>query len=154
MTSLWDDPEIRVGGDFVKLEQPGDTVAGTISAVRAHTFDDGKKVPQVILTTDDGEEKTLTAGQVRLKSALAEQRPEAGDHITVTLTELESRAGGKTLKHFDVSIKRASEQQAQQAPAQPAAPQGGQQQGAAGSSEQAAALANLTEEQKAALGLS
>jgi hypothetical protein len=50
----------------------------------------------------------LTAGQVRLKAALAEQRPEAGDHLTVTLKQVEKRSGGKTLKHFDVEIKRGS----------------------------------------------
>lgn len=150
--SVWDDPELRVGGDFVKLEQPGDAVSGTVAAVRAHKFDDGKVAPQLILTTDDGEEKTLTAGQVRLKTALAEQRPESGDHIIVTLTQLEPRAGGKTLKHFDVQVKRQGEAPAAaQAPAQPPAQpvaDAGQQ-----SAEAAAAIAQLTPEQKAALGL-
>src|SRR5690349_14505679 len=97
--SIWDDPELRAGGDFVKFENPGDSIAGVINAVRAHRFDDGKVAPQILLTTDDGEEKTITAGQVRLKIALAEQRPEAGDHLTITLTNVEKRAGGKTLKH-------------------------------------------------------
>lgn len=103
--SIWDDPEIRTGGEFIKLEAPGDTVSGTVLAIRAHRWDDGKVSPQIILDVD-GEERTLTAGQVRLKAILAEQRPEAGDHLTVTLTEIEKRAGGKTLKHFDVQVGR------------------------------------------------
>lgn len=113
--SVWDDPEIREGGEFVKFETVGDTISGTITAVRSHRFDDGKVVPQILLTTDDGAEKTMTAGQVRLKAALAAERPEAGDHLTVTFTQIEKRAGGKTLKHFDVTVRRAG------APATPAA---------------------------------
>jgi len=107
MTSVWDDPEIAVASDYVKFETVGDSVAGNILAVQVHRFDDGKVAPKLIIETDDGDEKALTAGQVRLRAALAEQRPEAGDHITVTLTEIEKRAGGKTLKHFDVQVTRA-----------------------------------------------
>jgi hypothetical protein len=133
-TSVWDDPDLRVGGEFVKFENVGDTVSGTVNAIRAHRFDDGSVAPQVLVTTDDGEERTITAGQVRLKAELATQRPEPGDHVVIKFTEVEKRSGGKTLKHFSVSA-------AAPAPAavDPAAA--------------AAALANLTPEQKAALGL-
>lgn len=150
-TSIWDDPEIKAGGEFVKFEDVGDTVAGTITAVRAHRFDDGKVAPQVLLLTDDGEERTMTAGQVQLKAKLAEQRPEAGDHIKVTLSNVEKRAGGKTLKHFDVVVTRGDGTPAA-APAftpepQPApVPSTGQEAALA-------ALAALTPEQKAALGI-
>jgi hypothetical protein len=105
--SIWDDPELRTSDDFVSFDNIGDTVTGRIVSLRAHRFDDGKVVPQILLDTDTGE-RTLTAGQVRLKAALAEQRPEVGDTLTVTLTNIEKRAGGKTLKHFDVSIIRGS----------------------------------------------
>lgn len=115
MTSVWDDPEIAVASDYVKFETVGDSVAGNILAVQVHRFDDGKVAPKLIIETDDGDEKALTAGQVRLRAALAEQRPEAGDHITVTLTEIEKRAGGKTLKHFDVRVARGGTQPAPKA---------------------------------------
>lgn len=101
--SIWDDPELRMSSDYVSFENVGDTVSGTVINVRAHRFDDGKVVPQLMLDVD-GEERTVTAGQVRLKAALAEKRPEPGDAITITLTEIEKRAGGKTLKHFDVKV--------------------------------------------------
>ena len=94
--SIWDDAEIRTGGEFIKFDAIGDTVTGTITAIRKHTFDDGKAVPQLFLDVD-GEERTLTAGQVRLKAELAIQRPEVGDTLTVTLANVEKRAGGKTL---------------------------------------------------------
>lgn len=113
MTSVWDDPELKVNDDYVKFETVGDTVTGSILSVRAHRFDDGKVVPQILITdAADGEERTITAGQVRLKALLAEQRPEVGDTITVTLTNIEKRAGGKTLKHFDVQVQRAGTQAA------------------------------------------
>lgn len=105
--SIWDDPDLRMSSDYVSFENVGDSVAGTIINVRAHRFDDGKVVPQLLLDVD-GEEKTVTAGQVRLKAALAEKRPEPGDLITITLTDIEKRAGGKTLKHFDVQIGAAA----------------------------------------------
>lgn len=141
--SIWDDPDLQAGGDFISFENIGDGVSGTINAIRTHRFDDGKVVPQILLTTDDGEEKTLTAGQVRLKAELAEKRPEAGDHLTVRLSEIEKRSGGKTLKHFTVEVNRGG------APATAAAPARQIDTAAA-----AAALANLTPEQKAALGIS
>ncbi len=120
MTSIWDDPEVITSGDYIKFETIGDTVTGAIVAVKKHTFDDGKVVPQIILDTDDGE-RIVTAGQIRLKAALAEKRPGVGDTLTITLTDVEKRAGGKTLKHFDVVVGPASVATPAPAPA-PAAP--------------------------------
>lgn len=144
-TSVWDDPELREGGEFVSFENVGDKVSGTVNAVRAHRFDDGKVAPQILITTDDGEERTVTAGQVRLKAELAAQRPEAGDHVSIELTDIEKRSGGKTLKHFEVQVTRGGGAPAPAAPA-PAPTQ-------IDPAAAAAALANLTPEQKAALGL-
>jgi hypothetical protein len=146
MTSLWDDPELRTGGEFVKFDNIGDAVAGQITAVRAHRWDDGSVSPQILLVTDDGEEKTVTAGQVRLKAALAEKRPEAGDHLTIRLTDIERRSGGKTLKHFSVDVAPGEHRvPGESAPVTPAA--------AVDPQAAAAALANLTPEQRAQLGL-
>lgn len=145
-TSVWDDPEIRTAGDFITFETVGDTASGTIVAVRAHRFDDGKVVPQILLATDDGEERTLTAGQVRLKAELAEKRPEAGDHLKVTLTEIEKRSGGKTLKHFAVEVTRGGASPAASVPTPAKADR-------PDPAAVAAALANLTPEQRAALGV-
>lgn len=100
---VWADPDFAIGGEFVKFDQIGDTVSGKVIAVRKHVWDDGSVSPQLLLETEDGE-KTLTAGQVRLKAALAEKRPQPGQHVTITLTDVEKRAGGKTLKIFDVQV--------------------------------------------------
>jgi hypothetical protein len=101
--SVWDDPEMRIASDYVSFNEIGDTVTGVVTGVYAHRFDDGKVVPKIMLAVGDGE-VALTAGQVRLKAELSEKRPEVGDTLTVTLTEIEKRAGGKTLKHFDVAV--------------------------------------------------
>lgn len=101
--SIWDDPELQISDDYVKFENPGDTITGTITAIRIHRFDD-KAVPQVIVRTPDGRDRTITGGQARLKALLAEKRPEVGDTITVTMTNIEKRAGGKTLKHFELEV--------------------------------------------------
>ena len=124
--SVWDDPEMRIASDYAKFENVGDTVSGTVTGVYAHRFDDGKVVPKIMLDTDEGE-VALTAGQVRLKAALSEKRPEVGDKLTVVMTEVEKRAGGKTLKHFDVDVVKS------------------------GTSAAAAAEPSLTKEQLAAL---
>lgn len=100
---VWADPDFAIGGDYIKFDQIGDTVTGKVIAVRKHVWDDGSVSPQILLETEDGE-KTLTAGQVRLKAALAEKRPQPGQHVTITLTDVEKRAGGKTLKIFDVQV--------------------------------------------------
>lgn len=105
--SVWDDPEMRVASDYASFNEVGDSVSGVVTGVFAHRFDDGKVVPKIMLDTTDGE-IALTAGQVRLKAALAEQRPEVGDTLTVKLTEIEKRAGGKTLKHFDVNVAKGA----------------------------------------------
>ena len=104
--SVWDDPEMRIASDYAKFENVGDTISGTVTGVFVHRFDDGNAVPKIMLDTADGE-IALTAGQVRLKAALSEKRPDIGDTLTVKLTDIEKRAGGKTLKHFDVVVVKS-----------------------------------------------
>ncbi len=160
--SIWDLQELSSDNEYVNFVTVGDTVTGVLTQVGVKKWDDGNISPQLYLHCPDGSDRVLTAGQIRLKSALVEQRPEAGDTITVTLTNIEKRAGGKTLKHFDVKVVRGDGAPATAAPvAQAAAP-------AAVAAPVAvpvpvvedptvaaaqAALAGLTPAQRAALGL-
>lgn len=106
--SIYDDPDVQIGGDFVKFEQPGDSVKGIICAEPGkHEFPDGKKAIKLVIRTADGD-KTLTAGQVQLASKLTETRPDLGDTVEITYTRSERRDGGKTLKHFDVKVTRGN----------------------------------------------
>jgi hypothetical protein len=118
--SIWDDPELHVSDDYVKFETPGDTITGTITALRIHRFDD-KPVPQIVIRTPEGHDRTVTGGQARLKALLTEKRPDVGDTITITMTNVEKRAGGKTLKHFEVEVGKGTTPPAPAAAA-PAAP--------------------------------
>lgn len=147
--SIWDDPEIKSSDEFIKFESAGDTVTGTVLAVKKHTFDDGKVVPQLLLRCSDGEERTLTAGQIQLKAKLSELRPHAGDVITVTFTQEEKRSGGKTLKHFEVVMGGTGAAAPASAPVAAAA----EAQAPIDPQAAAAALANLTPEQRQALGI-
>lgn len=104
--SIWDDPELKTAGNFMKFDNVGDSVTGRINAIRRQRFDDGTMCPQLLLTQEDGTEVAVTCGQIRLKMALVEQRPEEGDDIRITLAQVERRAGGKTLKHFTVDVRR------------------------------------------------
>ena len=106
--SIWDDPEVTPANNWIKFDKEGDKVAGTITAIGKKRFDDGSVAPEIRLATDAGEEVTVTAGQVRLKALLAEQRPDVGDHLTIVYERAERRAGGKTLKHFAVTVKKAA----------------------------------------------
>ena len=108
MSSIWDDPALRGGGDYVKFETVGDTIVGTVLDITVHMFDDGKRAPKLTLRTAAGD-RTLTAGQVQLGVKLAEARPEIGDTLTVTFTGIEKRAGGKTLKQFAVNVVRGKD---------------------------------------------
>lgn len=102
--SIWDDPELATGGDYVKFEEVGDEVTGDVMSVGKHTFPDGKVAAKLVIRTDEGHDLTLTAGQVKLAEELRTQRPDAGDRIRVVFTNLEKRPGGKTMKHFDVKV--------------------------------------------------
>lgn len=147
--SIWDEPDLQAAGDYVRFEHPGDSISGTVNAVRVQRWQDGSVSPQLLLTTDDGEERTVTAGQVRLKAALADERPEAGDHITIRLEKIEPRGGGKTLKHWDVKVTRGYGA----APTEAATPTAAAAPPAVDAQAAAAALAALTPEQRKALGL-
>ena len=104
-TSIWDDPGIAQNSDYIKFENSGDTVTGVIVDIGIQTWADGSKSPKLVLRTKDGD-RVLTASQVQLKNKMAELRPETGDTIKVTLTGVDKLQGGKTMKKFDVAVKK------------------------------------------------
>jgi hypothetical protein len=152
--SPWDDPELKQG-EFYDFTNPGDIASGVVQSVGIHKWDDGKVCPQLRLLDDNGDDRTLTAGQAQLKAKLVEARPGPGDHLKVTHTGVEKRAGGKTLKLFTVEVTKGGATAPVapvEAPAAAATP-------AVGApvipdpAAAAAAIANLTPEQLASLGL-
>lgn len=102
---FWDDPDLREGGEYFKFDNVGDSITGQIINIKKHVFDDGSVAAQLLLRKQDGTDITVTAGQIRLKIKLNEMRPTSGDWIQITLSNVEKRAGGKTLKDFDVQVR-------------------------------------------------
>lgn len=148
-TNVWDDPAAQVGGDYATFVNVGDNAKGEVTEVRLGTDFAGNPTPELVLKDGDVE-KIVTAGQVRLKVALLEQRPAKGDHVSVTLESIENRPGGRTMKHFKVDVTKAGgaapASPSVSAPAEAATP-------ATDPAAAAAALAALSPEQRKALGL-
>jgi hypothetical protein len=104
--SIWD--EFTTSGNYIKFENVGDSVSGTITNISVKRWDDGKTAPQLEITTDEGEEVTLTAGQYRLQAELRELRPDVGDHLSVIYSADQKLPGGKALKIFVVRVNESS----------------------------------------------
>lgn len=95
-------------GEYVKFENVGDQVVGTIKSIQEGRDFNGNPCPLLILEVDDeGTEKTLTAGQVMLKAELAEKQPQVGDRVRITYSGTgEARPGKAPAKLFTVDVKK------------------------------------------------
>lgn len=103
--SIWDSLELNAPKNYVNFETIGDSAEGVVTEVGLQNWSDGTFAPKITLSNELGS-KIITAGQIRLKIALIEKRPEVGDYLSVTLTQIENRGNGKTLKHFDVIVNK------------------------------------------------
>jgi hypothetical protein len=152
-TNPWDDPDLTNSSDYYRFENVGDKASGRITRVGKFKFEgDDRYVPQLTLKDDTtGEDMDLTAKQVQLKAKLNDLRPIVGDHITVTFTHEEKTDGGrKTKKCFSVAVNSDRPEPAAPVAASVAAPVAPAIPDPAAA---AAAIANLTPEQLATLGL-
>lgn len=95
-------------GDFVKFENVGDAVVGIIKEIREGKDFNSNPCPLLVLeVSDEGDEKTLTAGQVLLKAALAEKAPQVGDKVRITYSGIgEAKPGKAPAKVFTVDVKK------------------------------------------------
>lgn len=96
--------------DYIKFAQVGDAVIGIIKEVRGGKDFNGNPCPELILEVTDEEgnvdEKTLTAGQARLKVLLAEKMPQAGDKIRITYSgNTPGQPGRAPAKEFTLDVK-------------------------------------------------
>ncbi len=103
------------GGLFVKWEEVGQQVVGTITqmdVVRDHfaAIDDKNAAmhPRLTIDTELGDQ-IVTCSQAQLRSKIIEAHQttglEVGDKIAIVYTGIEGLAGGKTMKTFDVVVK-------------------------------------------------
>lgn len=92
-------------GDFVKFANVGDEIIGAITDIKTGRDFNGNPCPQLHLTTDEGDERIVTAGQVMLKRALAEQAPQVGDRIKITYSGVgDAKPGKAPAKLFSVAV--------------------------------------------------
>lgn len=98
--------EYRQTGDWITFSEVGDSVVGVVVAVRTGQDFNGRPCPELVLDVD-GSEKTLTAGQVMLRAALAAEQPQAGDRVAIVYSGVgEARPGKAPAKLFDVTVQR------------------------------------------------
>lgn len=103
-THDWD--QYKNTGGYVSFKEVGDTVVGTIKTIRTGNDFNFNPCPELVLIMDDGEERTLTAGQVMLKAALAEKAPQVGDKIRIVYSANgEGKPGKAPAKLFTVDVK-------------------------------------------------
>lgn len=93
-------------GNFVKWETPGQSVVGKVLGKGVGKDLQGGDVPQMTIQLDDGSEVTVGASQAQLRAKLMEAKPNIGDRVKITFTHTEPRDKGKTLKHFEVLVKK------------------------------------------------
>src|SRR5690554_5917795 len=162
--SIWDSPEFKEAvppSNYMKFGQKGDWIRGTVESIRPRRFPpkDGETEDSVSieitfsgasgLSTDrdtgekteyENAELTFTAGAVLLKQQLKNERPVPGDVLYIGLADIETRQGGRKLRHWDVKVDQRGGSTGSPAPA-------------SGNIDQQAklheqALASLTPEQK------
>lgn len=93
-------------GLYAKFENPGDQVVGVIKIAREAKDYSGNPCPELVLEQDDGSEITVTAGQVMLKQALAEKRPQEGDKVRITYSGVgDAKPGKAPAKLFTLDVK-------------------------------------------------
>lgn len=103
MSYNWE--EFVNNGDFVSFKEVGDKVVGIIKQIRTAKDFNGNPCPELVLDVD-GEEKTVTAGQVLLKAALAEKAPQVGDKIRIVYSGVgDAKPGRAPAKQFTVDVK-------------------------------------------------
>jgi hypothetical protein len=103
----FDYDKYATSGEYVKFEEVGDQAIGVIKDIREGRTFNGDPCPELVLEDDEGEERTVTAGQVRLKAALAEKRPQKGDKIRITYSGVgEAKPGKAPPKEFTVDVKQ------------------------------------------------
>ena len=106
MSIDWDKFKRAEAGDYPerwKPETEGDNIAGRITQLRIATMPDGTQYPSLTLDCS-GVQREILASQSMLLRQLSEKQPKLGDTITIVFTNIEKLSGGRTLKHFTVTI--------------------------------------------------
>jgi len=101
----WD--EYTNNGDWITFANVGDSAVGTVKGIRRGKDFNGNPCPELLIETSDGE-KTITVGQVMLKAALADERPQVGDKIAIVYSGVgDAKPGKAPAKLFEVKVQKS-----------------------------------------------
>jgi hypothetical protein len=92
----------KYSSDFVKFEEVGNRVEGTLLGVAEETGTSGDSYPVLKLDTHEGECR-IRASQYKLKELLAVKDPQDGDWLEIELTGFEQASKGK-MKIFRLDV--------------------------------------------------
>jgi hypothetical protein len=136
-SSIYDDPEINTGEDDfpddVKFALPGDRVRARILTIEKIKTKFGPTLKYMVgniellvqngreVATDWRDQKSMLAGSKNLKASMLEKKPDPGDLIDLTYTELRPTQSGGDVKIFVLEVEPA--QMAPRAPAAQPAPE-------------------------------
>lgn len=107
----YNDPDLAVGGDWVKWEAIGQTVIATVTGFKkqSRVKTDGSTVVNGVyaLREDDGTEINIEVGQAYLKGLFKEKQVQIGDRIKIVYTS-DERLPGKpsAMKKFTLDVAR------------------------------------------------
>lgn len=101
-------PKPPASGAFVKFNDKGDSVTGHVLEIRGDgTTMAGEPCPLIVL--DNGDEQVkVTCSQAQLWSKTVDMVTSGelavGKRVRITLSDIERRPNGRTLKHFDIKV--------------------------------------------------
>lgn len=121
-THPWDDIPNTGGGTYFKFRDKGDSIKGTVTAIRKGTDFDGNPAPEMDVQCPDGETFTVTCDKAQLKRQILDLRPNVGDTVAIVYTDDERTAQGGSMKCFDVAVKPGDGPLADPTPAAAAKP--------------------------------
>jgi len=102
-----DFPWEEYSGDWITFAEIGDSVVGTLKDIHRGKDFNGNPCPELVIDTAEGT-KTVTAGQVRLKLALADARPQVSDKIAIVFIGYAPASGGQNpAKLFEVKVQKS-----------------------------------------------
>lgn len=107
---IYDDPGIQEDeGDFIKLDEVGDGVQGTIQDIQVIPAKFGP-VLKYTMRLAAGRSGSFLAGSKNLKGQLMSMKPRPGDWLDIKLVELRPTQMGSPLKVFEVNVMPAGSQ--------------------------------------------
>jgi hypothetical protein len=106
---FWDDADDFVPpSEWFKFDEVGDKVTGTLARLARKKWDDGSV--GIELHWKETSVKPVSANQRLLKQALVMLKPEVGCGIAIEYIANEKLSGGRTMKHFLVTVARSDGQ--------------------------------------------